>query len=282
MTINQHFVNLLSTLTPTTAEKTGFASHRISIEAKLESSFNVTFTMETGSFRSGTGVRYHTDLDILASIPSTYQKDNSYNMLLAIKKALQERYGESGIYIRTPSVVCAFSGNKTIEITPGYYQYQTDDGYYVYKIPDFDSGWQIAAPSAHIAYVNGVNNKLDKKVKHVIRLIKDIKYAHNIPISSFYLEMRTAKYCDGETFISYAEDVHNTLSKLVNDGLALMQDPVGIAGYIEPCSTDAKKTEALSNLTSARNRAKWAIDEEKAGNHTKALEWWSKVFGREF
>jgi hypothetical protein len=282
MTINQHFVNLLSTLTPTTAEKTGYASHRTSIEAKLESSFNVTFTMETGSFRSGTGVRYHTDLDILASIPSAHQRDNSYNMLLAIKKALQERYGESGIYIRTPSVVCNFSGNKTIEITPGYYQYHTDDQYNVYKIPDFDGGWQIAAPSAHIAYVNGVNNKLDKKVKHVIRLIKDIKYAHNIPISSFYLEMRTAKYCDGETFISYAEDVHNTLNRLVNDGLALMQDPIGIAGYIEPCSTDAKKTEALSNLTTARNRAKWAIEEEEAGNHTKALEWWSKVFGRDF
>jgi hypothetical protein len=282
MTINQHFVNLLSTLTPTTAEKTGYASHRTSIESKLGSSFSVTTTMETGSFRSGTGVRYHTDLDILAAIPSAYQKDNSYNMLLAIKQALQERYGESGIFIRTPSVKCNFSGNKTIEITPGYYQYRTNDGYNVYKIPDFDGGWQIAAPSAHIAYVNEINNKLDKKVKHVIRLIKDIKYSYNIPISSFYLEMRTAKYCDGESFISYAEDVHNTLNKLVNDGLASMQDPTGIAGYIEPCSTDAKKTEALSNLTSARNRAKWAIEEEKAGNHAKALEWWSKVFNRSF
>ena len=170
-------------------------------------------------------------------------------------------------------MVCAFSGNKTFEITPGYYKYQTDYRYNVYKIPDFDGDWQIATPSAHIAYVNGVNNRLDKKVKHVIRLIKDIKYAHNIPISSFYLEMRTAKHCDDETFISYAEDVHNTLNRLVNDELALMQDPVGIAGYIEPCSTDAKKTEALSNLTSVRNRAKWAIEEEKAGNHTKALEW---------
>jgi hypothetical protein len=282
MTINQHFIDLLSTLTPTTAEKTGYATHRSSIEAKLKSSLNVTFTMETGSFRSGTGVRYCTDLDILASIPSACQKDNSYNMLLLIKNTLQERYGESGIFIRTPSVVCNFSGNKTIEITPGYYQYQTDIGYNVYKIPDFNGAWQIAAPSAHIAYVNGVNNKLEKKVKHVIRLIKDIKYAHNIPVSSFYLEMRTAKYCEGETFISYAEDVHNTLNNLVNDELALMQDPVGIAGYIEPCNTDAKKTESLSYLTSARNRAKWAIEEEKAGNHTMALEWWSKVFGRGF
>ena len=282
MTINQHFIDLLSKLTPSSAENASYASHRASIEAKLESSFDVTYTLETGSFRSGTGVRYHTDLDILVSIPSSHQRDSSYNMLLAIKYALQERFGESGIYIRTPSVVCNFSDGRTIEVTPGYYQYQTDDSYNVYKIPDYNSAWQIAAPSAHIAYVNRVNNKLDKKVKHVVGLIKAIKYAHDIPISSFYLEMRTAKYCDNETYISYAEDVQRVLNRLVNDELALMQDPVGIAGYIEPCSTDAKKKEALSKLTTARNRAKWAIDAEEAGKHAEALEWWGKVFDRSF
>lgn len=282
MIINQHFVDLLSKLTPSSAENTAYTSHRASIEAKLKSSFDITYTMETGSFRSGTGVRFHTDLDILVSVPTAHRRDNSYNMLLAIKSALQERYGESGIYIRTPAVVLDFNGEKTIEVTPGYYQSRTDTDYNVYKIPDFGGEWQIAAPSAHIAYINGVNNKLDKKVKHVIRLLKAIKYAQDIPISSFYLEMRTAKYCDGETYISYAEDVQRTLNRLVSDELARMQDPVGIAGYIEPCSTDNKKTEALSKLTTARNRAKWAIDEEAAGNHMKALEWWSKVFNRGF
>jgi len=282
MTINQHFVDLLSKLTPSSAENAAYATHRTSVEAKLSSSFNVTYTMETGSFRSGTGVRYHTDLDVLASIPTEYQRDNSYNMLSAIKSELEEKFWSSGIYIRTPSVVCEFGDNKTLEITPGYYQRQEQELWNVYKIPDFGGGWQIAAPSAHIAYVNMVNNKLDKKVKHVIRLIKAIKYARNIPISSFYLELRIAKYCDGEKTISYEHDVYIVLNRLVNDGLANMHDPMGISGYIEPTSTDAQKADALSKLTTARNRAGWAIDAEKAGNHTEALEWWTKVFGRDF
>lgn len=281
-TINQHFIDLLSTLTPSSAENADYASHRTSIEAKLESKFNITYTMETGSFRSGTGVRYHTDLDILTSIPSAHQKYNSYNMLLSIKGALQERFGESGIYIRTPAVVCNFSGGKTIEITPGYYRYQTDEAYNVYKIPDFDGGWQVAAPSAHIAYVNGINNKLDKKVKHVIRLIKAIKHAQNISMSSFYLEMRTAKYCDGETTILYEYDVYRVLNRLVDDGLAMMQDPVGIAGYIAPTSTESQRVDALSKLTTARDRASKAINAEKDGKHAEALEWWVKVFDRGF
>lgn len=282
MTINQHFVTLLAKLTPSSAENAAYSSLRNSVEAKLNSSFNVTFTFETGSFRSGTGVRYNTDLDILASIPTAYQRDNSYNMLLAIKTALEEKFWSSNIYIRTPSVVCAFSDNKTLEITPGYYQRQEQDLWNVYKIPDFGGGWQIAAPSAHIAYVNMVNNKLDKKVKHVIRLIKAIKYVRNIPISSFYLELRIAKYCDGEKTISYEHDVYIVLNRLVNDGLANMRDPMGISGYIEPTSTDVQKADALSKLTTARNRAGWAIDAQKAGNHVEALNWWSKVFGRDF
>lgn len=282
MTINQHFVDLLSKLTPSSAENASYASHRASVEAKLKSYFNVTYTMETGSFRSGTGVRYHTDLDILASIPAASHRDNSYNMLLAVKTALQQRFGESGIYIRTPSVVCNFSGGKTIEVTPGYYQYQTNEGSNVYKIPDFGGGWQTAAPSAHIAYVNRVNNKLDKKVKHVIRLIKAIKYAQNIPISSFYLEMRVAKYCDAQTTIIYELDVLYVLNRLVGDGLAMMQDPVGIAGYISPTSTEAQRVDALSKLTTARNRAENAVEAEKAGRHGDALEWWGKVFDRSF
>ena len=282
MLINQHFTELLSKLTPSSAENSSYAAHRTSIESKLTSSFDVSYTLETGSFRSGTGLRYNTDLDILASIPTAHQRDNSYNMLLAVKAALQERFGTSGISISTPAVVCRFSGGRVVEVTPGYYQRQTVDEYNVYKIPDFNGGWQTAAPSAHINYVNGVNNQLDKKVKHVIRLIKAIKYAQNIPISSFYLEMRTAKYCSGETSIIYELDVYYVLKNLVNDNLAMMQDPTGIAGYIEPCSTDTIRQDALSRLTTARDRAGKAVEAEKAGKHTDAIYWWGKVFDREF
>lgn len=282
MLISQHFTDLLSKLTPSTAESASYASHRSSIESKLKSSFDVSYTLETGSFRSGTGVRYLTDLDILASIPIAYQRDNSYNMLLAIKSELQDRFGSSSISISTPSVVCKFDGGRVVEVTPGYYQRQTADEYNVYKIPDYNGGWQIAAPSAHIHYVNDINNRLNKKVKHVIRLMKAIKYAQNIPISSFYLEMRTAKYCSGESAIVYEYDVYRALNSLVNDGLAMMQDPVGIAGYIEPCSTDAIRRDALSRLTTARDRAAKAIEAEKAGKHSDSVYWWSLVFGREF
>lgn len=282
MIINQHFTELLSKLTPSTAENSSYTAHRSSIESKLASSLDISHTIETGSFRSGTGVRYNTDLDILASVPTAYQRDNSYNMLLTVKSALQERFGASAISISTPAVVCRFANGRVVEVTPGYYQYQTTDKYNVFKIPDFNGGWQTAAPSAHINYVNIVNSRLGGKIKHVIRLIKAIKYAQNVQISSFYLEMRTAKYCSGENTIIYGHDVYRTLNSLVNDGLAMMQDPTGIAGYIEPCSTDTIRRDALSRITTARDRAAKALAAEEAGKHTDAIYWWGLVFDREF
>jgi hypothetical protein len=281
MTINQHFLDFLAKLTPSTAEVGDYATHRNETQAKLEQYFNSDYVYETGSFKNGSGIRYYSDLDLLVSIPTASQRENSYNMLLAVKSGLQDRFPTSSIHISTPAVRITFSDNRSVEVTPGYFQQQNTDGYNEYLIPDYGGGWQKAAPSAHIRYVTSINTSLSSKVKPLIRLIKAIKYYQDIPISSFYLELRTTKYCEGEEFINYEYDVCRVLNRLVADGLADMRDPAGISGLVSPCSTDNYKEVALSRLTTARDRARKAIDAEKVGNHTDALYWWKMVFGRE-
>src|SRR5260221_12093922 len=110
MTINQHFEQFLTKFTPTDAERESYGLHRQAVESKLDSSFAVKHAWDTGSFSNGTGVRYYSDLDILASIPAATHRANSYNMLLAVKIALAERFTTSNIFIRTPAVVCGFAG----------------------------------------------------------------------------------------------------------------------------------------------------------------------------
>lgn len=281
MTINQHFEQLLDGLTPTQAEKASYSVHRHSVEAKLADSFGVKHIWETGSFNNGTGVRYYTDLDLLASVPAASQRDNSYNMLDAVKTSLQARYTDTSVHIRTPAVVCYFANGRTVEITPGYYKESVNDNL-VYWIPELGGGWQKASPWAHNAYVRSVNSSLSSKVKPLVRLMKAIKYARNIPISSFYLELRIAKYCEGEKTIVYEYDVASMLRRLVNDGLAATRDPMGISGLVSACTTDAQKEDAMSKLRTALARSENAIDAEKAGNHTDALYWWKMVFNREF
>ena len=109
--------------------------------------------------------------------------------------------------------------------------------------------------SAHNAYVREVDEDLAGKVKPLIRFIKAWKYYQNVPISSFYLELRVAKYAEGKSSIVYDIDVKGAFSHLDSIDLARMQDPMGISGYISPCSTQAQLDDAKSKLATALIRA---------------------------
>lgn len=281
MSVNQHLVDYLAKLTPSESEKNSYSTHRIQIESKLKDYYGTDLVYETGSFRNGTGIRYHSDLDLLVSIPGAFQRASSISMLNDLKSVLQQRFPSSTIVIRTPAVVCTFSDNRTVEVTPGYYQNQTEAGYSYYKIPAGDGEWQKASPSSHNNYVTNINTKLGGKPKQVIRLLKAIKYNQNIPISSFYLELRVADYCSSQESIIYRLDIEFALRRLVNCELAKMQDPVQVSGYISPCNTEVQRQEALSKLRTALSRAERANELEKSGDEQGALDEWTKVFDRQ-
>jgi hypothetical protein len=284
-TVNGGFELFVSQLTPSSAEVTAAGSHRSSVEAKLKNSFGVTNFFGTGSRESGTSVRYYSDLDYFASIPSQNQRDDSAYMLRLVKQELQERFPKTTVYVDTPAVVCAFGedGKDKIEVVPAYYTGRDNSGEFnVYKIPEIGGDWVKSSPSVHNGYVTEVNNKLSKKVKQLIRLIKAIGYYNNIPISSFYLELRIAKWASNENSIMYSYDVRTMLQHLVNCELAKMRDPMGISGLVPAANTDNYREEALSKLKTALARANNARDAEEAGKVSLAYEWWDKVYGGQF
>ena len=99
-----------------------------------------------------------------------------------------------------------------------------------------------SSPSTHTAYVTEKNTGLAKKLKPLIRFLKAWKYYCNVPISSFYLELRATKWMEGESAIVYDIDLCTILRKLHSCSLAAMQDPKGVSGYVAACATEAKNT----------------------------------------
>ena len=73
-------------------------------------------------------------------------------------------------------------------------------GVSVYDIPGAATGWLDTAPLEHLAYVTEVNSRqnIAGGAKKLARLIKAWKYYNDVPISSFYLEMRAAQYLAGQ------------------------------------------------------------------------------------
>ena len=139
-----------------------------------------------------------------------------------------------------------------------------------------------ASPDAHNEYVRSVDSKLSSKVKPLIRFIKAWKYLQNVPISSFYLELRVAKYASSETSILYSIDVKRVFALLDNIDLAQIRDPMGISGYISPCKSDADLSIAKSKVSTALSRATKACEAEERDNIKEAFDWWDKLFAYKF
>ncbi len=282
-TVEEGFREFLRTLTPSRTESEAAAQHRRSIKACLERAFGITNFFRTGSFGNGTSISGYSDVDYFAVIPPDRVKKNSAATLSEVRNALDARFPRTGVRVNCPAVKVPFGTyeEETTEVVPARCVGTVRD-YGVYEIPDCEGGWTKSSPEAHHGYVASVDARLGNKVRPLVRFIKAWKYSNNVPISSFYLELRVAKYADDRDRIVYSLDVRGVLALLDRVNLANMQDPQGISGYIRPCSTEAKLEEARSKLSTALTRANKALDAEKAGNVKDAYYWWNMVFNGGF
>lgn len=228
---------------------------------------------ETGSLRHGTGVSGWSDADYLVSLKG--EKPASTTALNNVKSALADRFKTTAIKIRRPAVVCEFaSGTETVEVVPAF---TAESGYW---IADPTGGWMKTHPKDHNAYVNEVNKKHSGAAKKLARLAKIWKYERSVPASSCYLEMRAAKYADGEKSWYLPIDLHRYLSWLHNINLAAMNDPTGLGSRFTACSSDSNRNDALSKLGTAVTRARKAREFADAQRHSEAITQYKLLFNQ--
>lgn len=284
-TVNQGFQNFLAQLTPSNSESEAAKNHRESIYQCLYSNFSVKRFFRTGSFGNGTSVSGYSDVDYFAQIPSTIVGTNSTSLLLQVRTALNNRFPRTDVHTDCPAVVCPFGkdAKESTEIVPAIYSENIKNpNYPIYLIPNCFGGWIQSSPDLHNEYVRTVDQKFQGKLKPLIRFIKAWKYYKQVPISSFYIELRVTKYAEDEPNIIYKHDVQRIFTYFSRINLAKMQDPMGISGYINPCKTENHLEDSLSKLNTACSRAEKAIEEEKNGNIDNAFYWWNLLYDGKF
>ncbi|HEY4788137.1 MAG TPA: hypothetical protein VIH57_18915 [Bacteroidales bacterium] len=284
-TISEAFNNFHTWLTPNTGETEALKKHRESISSCLKSNYSLTGFFRTGSIGNGTSINGYSDTDYFAVIPTDKLKQNSSSTLTAIKVTLDTRFPSTGVYVDSPAIVCPFGtrASEITEIVPADYIHKSN-GYNVYEIPDTNGGWMKASPDAHNEYVRSANSKqgIANKVKPLIRFIKAWKYYRNVPINSFYLELRVTKYALGESCIEYPYDIRALFKYLIDIKLADLQDPMGVSGLISPFISETQKQDSLSKLNTALTRATNANDCEQAGKIQDAFYWWNLLYDNNF
>jgi predicted nucleotidyltransferase len=283
-TVGQAFDVFLKRLTPTAAQREAGASHRVSVKAALEARLEVSRFLETGSFSHGTGVRNHSDIDLLVSLKEG-KPTSSYSALERVKNALSSRFPSTPVRIRRPAVAVEFGGGyETWEVIPGYITGRGGRAL-VYDVPSPKVGgaWIDSAPDEHLTYVNEANKKPDKgDAKALARLMKAWKYYRNVPVSSFYLEMQAARYVKGINAYIHVWDLCLLLERLHGNELAAMNDPSNASGRIRACSSDSTRADALSKLKRAASRARKALDAYKGDDEADAFYYLDLLFNGKF
>ena len=287
-TIDESFRDFLLKLTPSSYESDAAKRHRASIEQCIKSNLGLRRFWRTGSFGNGTSVSGFSDVDYIADIPVESLNKNSSVSLRKLRSALVKRFPNTRVRTSSPAVIVPFGtdARETTEITPAFYvetaRLRTGGRFKVYGIPNCAGGWMKSSPDAHNFYVRLIDGNLSSKVKPLVRFIKAWRYFNNVPVSSFYLELRVAKYASKKSSIIYSADVAGIFRFLHDSELAKVRDPMGISGNISPCRTEPELRMTRSRVTTARTRALKACEAEIRGNTREAFDWWNKLFARKF
>jgi hypothetical protein len=284
-TVAEGFRDFLASLTPSSVESSAATSHRASIEACLKNNFVLNRLFRTGSTGNGTSISGYSDVDYFASLGRDDLSANSTDSLQRVRDALIVRFPNTGVRVNCPAVKVPFGtvASETTEVVPADCVAQAgNQKYLVYDIPDCAGGWMRSSPDAHNDYVRSIDNKHTGKVKPLIRFVKAWKFFKQVPISSFYLELRIAKYADGETEILYPYDIQRVFNMLYQNNLADMQDPMGVSGYIHACRTETLYDDARSKVLTATNRANKALEAYRKDDFKTAFEWWDLLWDGRF
>lgn len=283
-TVGKGFREFHGNLTPTRGEAQAAKKHRASIHACLEKHFGPVRLFRTGSFGNGTSIQGHSDIDYFACISAEMLEPNSSTALQQVEKALRTHFPNAKI--KGPAIVVDFRNetSRPAEIVPAKLVKQNAEGDFIYQIANGhgNGGWMRSSPDAHNKYVREIHKRLGRKVKPLVTFLKAWRYYHQVPIRSFYLEMRVAKYASQEGLNNYSRDLTNILKLLLDDQLAPLKDPKNISGSILPCSSEARKPAALLELKKVCQQAENAYKSENLGKIEDAFYWWNLVFAGNF
>ncbi|MFF3933784.1 SMODS domain-containing nucleotidyltransferase [Streptomyces hirsutus] len=282
-TISEAFSEFLKKKTPKKWEREEVSKYRTRIYEVLDAEFDVYSFFQSGSFSNGTGISQVSDVDYFARIPLDRKTVKPASFLTSMKSVLKKELWEAfDVWVSRPTVSIDFKQLVTqYEVTPGFYERSGPNGEEVFLIPGPGDTWRESAPKAHLRYVREADGLHSGKVKGLARLLKAWKYEHNVPVSSFYLEMRAAQYGMQADRILYPSALPDLVDRMIRHSVRTMNDPTGLVNRITPCSSEINRLATIRAMNAClphleKGYAKWAVDNWAASSE------YQDVFGSDF
>ncbi|MEU3286779.1 nucleotidyltransferase [Streptomyces longwoodensis] len=281
--ISDAFSAYLKKKTPKKWEREEVSKYRTRIYDVLDAEFGVYSFFQSGSFSNGTGISQVSDVDYFARIPLNRKTVKPASFLTLMRSVLKRDLWEAfDVWVSRPTVSIDFKQLVTqYEVTPGFYERSGPNGEDVFLTPGPGDAWRESAPKAHLQYVREADGLHSGKVKGLARLLKAWKYEHNVPVSSFYLEMRAAQYGMKVDSILYPSALPALVDRMVKHSVRAMNDPTGLVNRITACSSEIDRLATVRAMNAClphleEGFAKWTVDDWAASSA------YQEVFGSDF
>lgn len=280
-TILQSFATLKSNLEITGLQQETVSNRQNNVRDVVKTGLTVKESFLTGSYSRSTMIAplKEADIDIFTILDASYyEKDGQAKLLDKVKTVLKKTYSTSQISRNGQAVTITFA-DFVVDVVPAFYR--NGGGYFM---PNSVTGkWIETDPKQHVKIMQEHNKKHDGKLVPLVKMIKCWNKNICFPFNSFHLEVMALQILDGVTISDFSSGARYYFDKAKDYVNKKNPDPAGYDGDVGAyLNTDAKIKGAVSNLTTAYNRALKA--EEYASNNKieDAVNEWRKVFGSKF
>ncbi len=280
--VEDGFNELVKKLNPKFSEPEYSEANLMQIERRLKEAFDMSYQIKYGSIGHGTHIARYSAIDCFAVMPKESLVEDSYKSLEAILEVLKEDFPEATLREGRPAIVIQFGGRDSDKhhIVPAY-EIGVKNGHDVFGIPGPSGRWIQACPGGHSAWINKLNDNLNKRLRNMIRVVKAWNYYNDQPLWSFYIELCVAEYFKSDYSILFSVDFRNFLNYLDQKGLKPFEGSVGSNELVYASSIEDKPV-ASAKVKNAVEMADKAVRCEQTGNISEAFYWWRKIFNFRF
>ena len=281
-TIIQSFSTFKSNLEITGLQQETVSTRQINVRDAVKKELTVLDSFLTGSYSRSTMIAplSEADIDIFVVLSSEYyEKDGQAKLLDKVKSVVKKTYTKTPKISKNGQAVTITFTDFIVDVVPSFNR--SGGGY---LIPNSSTGkWIATDPKAHVKIMSEHNKNHNGNLVPLVKMIKCWNRNISFSFNSFHLEVMALQILDGVKIEDFSSGARYFFDKAKDYVKKKNPDPAGynddIGAYL---NTDAKINSAVSNLTTAYNRAVKAESFASEKKIAEAVDEWRKIFGTKF
>jgi hypothetical protein len=277
------FNELHARLTPRESEIAAASKHRESVLTALKGDFELATFFQSGSWGNGTSVRRYSDVDYFVWLFWEEFREDPWQVLEAVRSTMERRFPKTSVWVDSPAVRInfGFDASERYEVVPAFIEVGANDDIDTFKIPNPNGGWMLASPEGQREITRREDERLDGRLRPLIRFLKLWKYANVVPISSYYLEVLATQCVATMGTIIYSWDLAHVFDRLSESGAADLPNLGRVAGKVSACPS-WDRSEVRKAALQASVLADLARERDEAGSTERAFLLFNELFAGQF